>query len=55
MPNLVVRQPNGAEMNTTLRWIKFEAIMIAILPVKGISALKLNSFEDNPISRLDIS
>ncbi len=42
-------------MNAALRWIKFEAIMIAILPVKGIRAPKFNSFQYNPISELEIS
>jgi hypothetical protein len=42
-------------MNAALRWIKFEAIMIAILPVNGISAPKFNSFQYNPISKLEIS
>ncbi len=42
-------------MNTTLRWIAFEAIMNAILPINGISASKFNSFQKNHISKLDIS
>lgn len=42
-------------MNTTLRWIKFEAIMIAILSLKGISALKFNNFDNNHIRRLEKS
>jgi hypothetical protein len=42
-------------MNTTLRWIRFEAIMIAILPTNGISASIFNSFQDNPISSLEHS
>ncbi len=42
-------------MNTTLRWIRFEAIMIAILPTQGISAPIFNSFQDNPISSLEHS
>jgi hypothetical protein len=42
-------------MNATLRWIRFEAIMIAILPSNGISAPIFNSFEDNPISSLERS
>lgn len=41
-------------MNASLRWIKFEAIMIAILSDNGISAPKINSFEDEPISELEI-
>ena len=42
-------------MNTTLRWVKFEALMIAILPVNGISAPKFHSFEQKPVSKLEIS
>ncbi len=42
-------------MVTTLKWIKFEAIMTAISPIKGISASKFHSFRQNPISWLEIS
>ncbi len=42
-------------MNATLRWTKFEAIMIAILSVNGISASKINSFKMNHISDLENS
>lgn len=42
-------------MNTTLRWIKFEAIMIAILPTNGISASKINSFDKYHIRNLEHS
>ncbi|MDF2941739.1 MAG: hypothetical protein K0S01_597 [Herbinix sp.] len=42
-------------MNTTLRWIKFEAIMIALLSLKGISASKYHSFNKNHISWLEYS
>ncbi len=42
-------------MNTTLRWIRFEAIMIAILPNNGISAPIFNSFQYNPIGSLEHS
>jgi hypothetical protein len=42
-------------MNTTLRWVKFEAVMTAILPVNGISAPKINSFEQYHISKLENS
>lgn len=37
-------------MYTILKWIRFEAIMTAILPVNGISASKFHSFKQNPIS-----
>ncbi len=39
-------------MNTTLRWIRFEAIMIAILSNNGIGASKINSFDKNHIRKL---
>jgi hypothetical protein len=42
-------------MNATLRWVKFEAIMIALFQVKGISASKINSFKENHMSNLEIS
>ena len=42
-------------MNTTLRWIRFEAIMIAILPTNGISASKINSVHRNHIRKLENS
>jgi len=42
-------------MNTTLRWIRFEAIMIAILPNNGISASKINRFDQNHIRKLEHS
>lgn len=32
-------------MYETLRWAKFEAIMIALFQVNGISASKFNSFK----------
>ncbi len=35
-------------MNSTLRWVKFEAIMIAFLDVKAISASKFHSFLNKP-------
>ncbi len=37
-------------MYATLKWIRFEAIMTAILPVNGISASKFHSFKQSPIS-----
>jgi len=42
-------------MNTTLRWIRFEAIMIALLPTQGISASKFNSIQNNHISKMERS
>lgn len=42
-------------MNTTLRWIKFESIMNAILLINRISASKFNSFNKNHISKLEFS
>jgi hypothetical protein len=42
-------------MNTTLRWIRFEAIMIALLPINGISASKFHSFKKNHIGKLENS
>ena len=42
-------------MNATLRWIRFEAIMIATLSTEGIGAPIFNSFRDNPISSLERS
>ncbi len=42
-------------MNTTLRWIKFESIMIAILSINGISASKINRFDKIHIRRLENS
>jgi hypothetical protein len=40
-------------MNTSLRWAKLEALMIAILPVYGITAPKFHSFKEKPISELE--
>lgn len=42
-------------MNSTLRWVKFEALMIAILPVYGITAPKFHSFRQKTISKLESS
>lgn len=42
-------------MNTTLRWVKFEALMIAILPVYGISASKFHSFRQETVSESENS
>lgn len=42
-------------MNATLKWVKFEALMIALLPIKGISAPFFNSFNQNRISVRDNS
>lgn len=39
-------------MNESLRWVKFEAIMIALFSVKGISASKFNSFDKVHIGEL---
>ncbi len=42
-------------MNNTLRWIKFESVMMANFAINGITAPKFNSFKSNRISLLDIS
>lgn len=42
-------------MSESLRWTKFETIMIAILPVNGISASKFNRFQKNHLSFLENS
>lgn len=42
-------------MNTTLRWVKFEAVMNAIFANKGIGASKINSFKIDHIRELEKS
>jgi hypothetical protein len=42
-------------MYETLKWVKFKTIMTALFQVKGISAFKFNSFNNNHIRDLEHS